>query len=307
MARRTQHRRVAAFGLRLAIIVFMAAVVPQDARAATERMLTVAPGVELHVVDHGPAGQGPAVVLIPGWGMSGKVWRDQAAALAHDRRVIVVDPRSQGQSTIVPHGLTPEQRARDMKAVLDALLLDSVVLVGWSQGVQDVAAFVNAYGSQRLAGAILVDAPIAAGSAAIRERPTAAAEQLSLINIYMQAPEAYARGMLKAIIRQPLEPERAEQMVEDLLRTPTALGAAMLVADLYGTDRTAAVPKFTCPTLVIASATSPELDAQSLLAARLPKGRLAVVEGAGHAVFMDQPRRFTELVTGFLRSLPTKC
>jgi pimeloyl-ACP methyl ester carboxylesterase len=88
--------------------------------------------------------------------------------------------------------------------------------------------------------------------------------------------------------------------VADGLKTPTAIGAAMLLDDLLGPDRRPALAKFTTPTLVIASATSPELEAQKAMAAKLPKARLEVMEDAGHAVFVDQPAHFDALLESFL-------
>lgn len=270
---------------------------------ARERSVQVDTGVTLSVVDLGRSTGEPALVLIPGWGTSADIWREQAERFSARRRVIVVDPRSQGASTITAEGLTPEQRARDLHQVIARLGVGSAVLVGWSQGVQDVAAYVQAFGTDSLAGVILVDAAISAGAGGVGKDPRAATQFFERMSIYVAHPEAYARGMLTAIIAHPLAPERLEELADDLLRTPTSLGVAMLVADLYGVDRTPAIPKFEKPTLVIASSKSPELDAQRAMAAAMPKGRIEVLSDAGHAVFVDQPERFTEVVERFLAAL----
>jgi non-heme chloroperoxidase len=78
----------------------------------------------------------------------------------------------------------------------------------------------------------------------------------------------------------------------------------MPVSDLYGTDRTAALVKFDRPTLIIASADSPELAAQKGMLAKLPKDQFTSVAQAGHAVFVDQPSKFDELLQHFLHELP---
>lgn len=290
--------------VRMALALLLAPLLlASGSAAAHEQMLAVATGVSLRVIDLGPRDRRPAVVLIPGWGMSADVWSEQAARLSVDRRVVIIDPRSQGRSTIVSDGLTPEQRARDLEAVVSQLGLENVVLVGWSQGVQDIAAYVAAFGTRRLAGTILVDAAISEGAAAVARSPKQAAEQLGLISLYTRAPEAYARAMLKAIIRRPLDAAAMDKLVNNLLVTPTALGSAMLVADFYGVDRTPAIAKFDRPTLVIASAASFELQEQRAMAAKLPMGRLEVVDDAAHAVFIDQPDRFERLVEQFLEAI----
>ena len=59
----------------------------------------------------------------------------------------------------------------------------------------------------------------------------------------------------------------------------------------HGIDRIDALVKFDRPTLIIASADSPELEAQKAMLAKLPNGQFTSVAEAGHAVFVDQPSR----------------
>src|SRR5262249_56000732 len=96
-------------------------------------------GVRIHYVEAGQRSAKSTLLFIPGWAMSSAVWRDQLAAFASTAHVVAIDPRSQGRSTITTQGNTPEQRAQDIRRVIQSLKLAKVVLVGWSQGVQDVA------------------------------------------------------------------------------------------------------------------------------------------------------------------------
>lgn len=286
--------------LRRALAALAASCALTTAAAAEERMLPVAPEVSLRVIDEGPRNARAPVVLITGWGFTADVWRDQAQRLARTRRVISIDPRSQGRSTVTAWGMTPKQRARDLDAVLTQLGLGRVYLVGWSQGVQDVAAYVDGFGTDKVAGAVLVDAAVSSGSGAVLRDPKAAAQTLRLLSIYVAQPEAYARGMLEAIVSRPLDKAESERLAADIAAVPTAIGAAALVADLYGADLTPALSKLNRPTLIVASATSPELQAQRDAVPVLPDGRIEVVENAAHAVFIDQPDRFAEILERFL-------
>jgi pimeloyl-ACP methyl ester carboxylesterase len=58
--------------------------------------------------------------------------------------------------------------------------------------------------------------------------------------------------------------------------------------------------------LIIASAKSDELARQQTAANQIPRARFEKVEDAAHAVFVDQPDRFAELVTSFVAKLATK-
>lgn len=270
---------------------------------AAERLATTPGGGVLRVVEHGPRNAKPPVVLIAGWGMSADIWREQAALLAKSRRVIAFDPRGQGRSSRAEGVVTPERRAADLQALL-AGESGRVVLVGWSQGVQDIAAYVQAYGTEKAAAFVFVDAPVATGAAGVAKDPQGAAEQLRLLSIYAQAPQAYAQGMVEAIVTQPVaRTTHGAAMVADILRVPTDAGVAMLVADLFGADRTGALFKLDRPTLIIAAADSPELQAQKDMADAIRGARLEVIERAGHAVFIDQPGRFAGILARFLDEL----
>jgi microsomal epoxide hydrolase len=295
-----------ALALRAALLALCTAclsMVQSAAAAPRDEFVNASPDVRIHVRVAGPASAKHPLVLIPGWRLTASIWKEQVATFSKDRQVIAVDPRSQGDSTKTGEGDTPEQRARDLAVVLKQLKADSIVLVGWSQGVQDVAAYVAQFGTQSLAGIVLVDSTVSRGAAAIPQSPRFAAQQLGLFALYADDPKSYTRGMMRAIIKRPLPTPEFDALVADALKTPTAIGEAMLVADLFGVDRSAALAKFDRPTLVIASGASQELDAQKALASTLPQGRIEVMEGAGHAVFVDQPEHFDRLLAAFLAQI----
>lgn len=114
--------------------------------APREVFVDTSPSVRIHIRVAGPNNAKPPLVFVPGWRLTASIWQEQVATFSKDRRVIVVDPRSQGESTKTPEGDTPEQRARDLDAVLKQQKAAPIVLVGWSQGVQDVAAYVEQFG-----------------------------------------------------------------------------------------------------------------------------------------------------------------
>jgi len=257
-------------------------------------------GVRIHYVEGGRSDAATTVLFVPGWAATAAVWRDAMAALAGETRVVAIDPRSQGASTISLRGNTPEQRAHDLRAVVRALALPRIVLVGWSQGVQDVAAYAAAFGGDGIAGYVLVDAPVAAGAGASVAQPDSLRETLEQFALYQQHPREYLDGMMNAIIRSAPGRRRIAEYVEAALRTPPDLGVAMLVADFVAYDRRPALAKFDRPTLVIASTLSPELEAQRRMAEAIRGARFETVADAGHALFLDQPERFNEVLLEFV-------
>lgn len=264
--------------------------------------VTVADGVRIHYVAGG-TGRGPTLLFIPGWTMDASVWQEQMQHFASGHRVIAIDPRSQGESSKTNDGNTPEQRALDLATLIAELKLDHIVLVGWSQGVQDVTCYVAQSGTAKLDGIVLVDAAVSSGPEIARLHPQFAKTVLGNMAIYAAHPREYLQGMMQAIFRKPLSAEQMKRMVKDSLRTPDSAGIAMLTMDMFAVDRRPALAKFNKPTLIIAADSSFELADQQAEAGRMPRARAIVVRNTGHAVFHDQPQVFERALSDFLARL----
>jgi microsomal epoxide hydrolase len=290
----------------IALIAASATIVSVGAHAAAKSgaKVEVAPHVYVSVIEAGTATAEPPLVFIPGWSTGADIWSAQIDAFARTRRVVAIDPRSQGNSSKTTNGNTPETRAQDLQALLRKLGIRRPVLVGWSQGVQDVAAYVAKFGSKNLAGIVLVDSTISQGAHAISASPGDAAKTFERLALYQIRQEDYLRGMFGFIISKPQPDGATDRLVATGLKTPPSIGAAMLVADFYGQDRSAALNEVGIPVLVIAARNSPELDAQRSMAAKIPGARLEVIDDASHAVFLDQPERFRTILTEFLEHIP---
>jgi len=79
-------------------------------------------------------GKGTPVLLIHGNGRSIEDFRYQIPFFAKTNRVIVADSRAQGRSIDPSDSLTYEMMAEDYNALLEAKHLDSVQIIGWSDG-----------------------------------------------------------------------------------------------------------------------------------------------------------------------------
>jgi pimeloyl-ACP methyl ester carboxylesterase len=88
-------------------------------------------GLRTHVAT---AGHGPPVVLLHGWPQHWYEWRNLMPALADRHRVIALDQRGFGWSEAPPSGYEKENLAEDALAVLDALGIERVKLVGHDWG-----------------------------------------------------------------------------------------------------------------------------------------------------------------------------
>jgi non-heme chloroperoxidase len=110
--------------------------------------------IEIYYEDHG---SGSPAVLIHGWPLNGDAWEKQTAALlAAGHRVITYDRRGFGRSSKPAIGYNYDTFAADLNALLSALDLTDVSLVGHSMGTGEITRYIGKYGTKRLRKAVLI-------------------------------------------------------------------------------------------------------------------------------------------------------
>jgi len=218
-------------------------------------------------------------------------------------RVIAVDPRSQGASTKTSDGNTPESRATDLHDVLASLAVSRSVLVGWSQGAQDVSAYLQRYGTSSVGGVVLVDSPVSCGPLELDVHREFAKEILSNLSIYASHPEEFSNGMIHSLFKKPHPEVDFQALVKTSLQTPTNTGIAMLVADIFGADRRRALATLNKPALVVASSGSPLLDAQRKMVATIPRSKFVVIQDRASGLCRPTGKNFEEALGTFFQSL----
>ena len=102
-------------------------------------------------------GHGRPVALIHGWPLTGDMFEYQTVALLEAGfRVITYDRRGFGQSGHPATGYNYDTFADDLAAVLEALDLADVSLVGFSMGSGEIARYLSRHGASRIAKTVLV-------------------------------------------------------------------------------------------------------------------------------------------------------
>jgi len=111
--------------------------------------ITTADGTDIFYKDWG---SGQPVVFSHGWPLNSDAW-DVELKLAADNgfRAIAHDRRGHGRSSQTWGGNDMDTYAADLAAVVDALALDDIILVGHSTGGGEVVRFAAQYGNGRVA------------------------------------------------------------------------------------------------------------------------------------------------------------
>src|SRR5215468_8727946 len=104
-------------------------------------------------------GKGPAVTFSHGWPLSSDMWDGQMLFLAqHGYRVIALDRRGHGRSEQASSGNDMDGYADDLAALITALDLKDVTVVGHPTGGGEVARYIGRHGTTRVAKAVLIAA-----------------------------------------------------------------------------------------------------------------------------------------------------
>ena len=116
--------------------------------------LTTQDGTEIYFKDWG---EGQPVVFSHGWPLSSDAFEDQMFFLAcRGYRCIAHDRRGHGRSSQPWQGNDMDTYADDLAALVKALKLKKVILVGHSAGAGEIARYIGRHGTERVAKAVLI-------------------------------------------------------------------------------------------------------------------------------------------------------
>jgi microsomal epoxide hydrolase len=281
----------------LAISFALACVLPLRGIWAQEefhsRHFMTSDSVELHYLE---AGSGPTLVFVPGWTMPAEIWEHQIRHFASTHRVVALDPRGQGRSEKPTHGYHPSRRALDIGELLGHMDGEPAVLVGWSLGVQEVLVYAHEYGTEAIRAAVLVDYAIEFDTEGLTSR---------FISLQVER-EDWTRNFIKVIHNSAQSDEYLEAVTQAALSTPTN-AAAMMIANLIlmgPTDLRPALDSVDRPVMFVASSLDWAVAAAEDVREGWPEVHVEVIDETSHALFVDKPEEFNQVLEEFLATLP---
>src|SRR5512139_1187286 len=255
-------------------------------------MMIEANGIELHVEQRGAGG--PALVFLHYWGGSSRTWQHVVNALSPDYRTVAIDQRGWGKSASPEAGYALSDLADDALALVDALHLESYILVGHSMGGK-VAQLAASRRPRGLRGLVLVaptpPRPLALPLDARHGMVHAYDSRESIVATVQQvlAPGGLSDGDLETVIAESLA---------GALQAKSAWPLATSQEDI-----TADVPKIDVPVIVISGehdrVDPPEVLLRELLP-RIPQARLVVLPGVGHLLPLEAPADLAHVIKAFV-------
>ena len=239
----------------------------------------------------------PALVFVHGWSCDRSYWAAQIEPLSAHARVVVVDLAGHGDSESSRRDFTIESFGEDVAAVIRALDLESVVLVGHSMG-GDVILEAAQRDRDRVRGLVWVDTYDQLDRFRTREQ---ARERLAPFQAdFVETTRAFVRGMFPP----SADPALVERVVTDMSSAPPRVALSALDAALnYGRGVPERLKQLGLPLVAIDPGSS-STDVSSL---RRHGVEVVLIPGVGHFPMMEAPQEFNDSlleVLGKFGSMP---
>jgi pimeloyl-ACP methyl ester carboxylesterase len=247
-------------------------------------------------------GNGPAIVLIHGFGAAIDWWDKVAPALAADHRVVRIDLIGHGGTEAPASGYSIERQGELVAAVLDRLGVDRVTVIGHSMGGEVATAFA-AIKPERIERMILIDTPPTVETTFTIVAEAAFTPVIGEVLSHFQTDETLRRGMAQGFAPGFAVPEKFVADIKQL--TYTAFRTAHNESVAYRTakptyERIAALRPV--PPLLALSGTEDGIvpPDHAKFFARVPGAEVVMIEGSGHSPMVEKPAKTLEVIRGFL-------
>jgi pimeloyl-ACP methyl ester carboxylesterase len=256
-------------------------------------------GVEIAYTDQG---KGTPILFVHGYPLSKAMWEPQVKGLSSSFRVITLDLRGHGESEAPLWLYTMDIFADDIRALLDHLSINQVVLAGFSMGGYITFAFYRKY-KNRVRALVLADTRPQADTPEGKQGRFKSAQ-----TAFKEGAGPIADAMLpKLLTAQSIQsrPDLVQNVRSIITSTPTTGIAGDLMAMAERPDSVSLLSEINCPTLILVGeqdGLTPPADAK-LMAEKIKKSQIEIIPGAGHLSNLEQPDHFTMAVRKFLESL----
>jgi pimeloyl-ACP methyl ester carboxylesterase len=262
----------------------------------TTHMSSAGPSDLVYFLDRG---SGPPLLLVHGLGMSGEMFEPVVESLARRHRLIIPDLRGCGRSRNLPPPYSVKRQAADLAALLDRLGITSTTALGYSQGGPVVQELALDY-PQRVRALVLSNT-YAYNMATVREKMESRIVPLllQLLGIRLFVKLVISLGL------NELPKEQAAWVANLIARTwgeSDTKSITLAWREAMAFDSRERLQEIACPTLIIAASNDKAVPMHhaTMLHNGIARSRLAVIEGADHALLWAHPAEWLRTVSGFL-------
>ena len=257
---------------------------------------------EIDVIDTGDGGTAkPVLVMLHAFALAKEIWDTQAAALADRARIVRLDLRGMGRSSVTPGPYPIDLLARDVINVAAALHLKPFILVGHSYSCS-VSLEVHRQARDRLAGLALVGGTGEAPNVQTTERMLDDADAIEEQGMQAVVGPRGASYLGKTTHRN--HPEVWQRVRTILLATDKHGAAATLSGMAMRTALTDEYRRIGVPTRVLAGNEDAlqSIDTLRAMTSRIPGAVLDELPG-GHVPSLEAPDSTTNALASLVAAI----
>ncbi len=240
-----------------------------------------------------------AVVLIHGFPLAKEIWNAQIEMLARAHRVVAVDLRGMGGSSVVAGPYLMETLAGDVAAVMDHFSIDRATIVGHSLGGYVSLAFARMY-VERVARLALICSRVIADTSPIANGRNDLASRLETSGsisevLEKNVPALFAPNTLE---NRPELVRHARKIAE----SNTARGlAAMLRGMAVRSSSEDIAPELGMPVLAVGGGADPVVPHEETerIGRLFPNVHVEWMPASGHLPMMEEPERLALVLDAF--------
>jgi pimeloyl-ACP methyl ester carboxylesterase len=239
----------------------------------------------------------PPIVLVHGWGQSGRAWQRLASRLP-GFHLIAPDLRGHGESGAPASGYDdPAVWAGDLAAVL-AYAGRPAVLTGWSYGGLVITDYLRERGSAGVTGVCFAGALTEIG----RDRPggrIGAVMKAALPSVLAEDPAVAVPAVAEFVRGMGVtDGAEAQRMAGETLRVPPTVRAALFRRDIGSAE---VLEKLDIPALIVHGTDDGVVHVTSAeyAAGKIPDARVRFFSGVGHLPFEERPEEFATALSEF--------
>ena len=233
---------------------------------------------------------GSVLLLVHGFPLDSRMWREQVSGLSDIRRVIAPDLDGHGVNPAGEPRRSMDEIARSLADLLDGEGLSNVDLAGFSMGGYAALAFCRLF-PDRVNSLALIDSRTAADS----DEGRAGRDKL-IADIESRGSIAAAEAMLPKMFTDAVAPDLKAEVEGWMLQQPPAALVADVLAMRDRPDSAGTVARLSVPLLVVAGLKDPIIPVEEAekIAGTAVAGRLVVIDDASHLAPLEQAQQVND-------------
>lgn len=228
----------------------------------------------------------PALVFVHGWSCDRSYWAAQLEAFSRDFQVVALDLAGHGESGFGREAWTMAAFGGDVAAVVEALALDRVILVGHSMGGDAIVEAARRL-PDRVAGLVWVDTYRRLGTPRTQEQLDALLAPIRAD--FVDATRAFVSGMFLP----SADPKLVERVASDMSSAPPEVALEALAFALsFDREMPRLVMELGLPIVAI----NPEQPASDTASLDRHGVEVILMPGVGHFLMLEDPEEFEALL-----------